>query len=58
MVVPQNKKKDGDGATKGGGRDFFNTLIAQKPTKVEDGKCDGCGLDAHKGECVKKANAQ
>ena len=44
MVAPQNKKKDGDGATKGGGRDFFNTLFVQKPTKLEDGKCDDCGL--------------
>jgi hypothetical protein len=58
MVAHQNKKKDGDGSAKGGGRDYFNTMFAQKPTKLEDGKCDGCGLDAHQGECVKKANAQ
>ena len=58
MVAQQNKKKDGDGPAKGGGRDYFNTMFAQKPTKLEDDKCDGCGLDAHQGECVKKANAQ
>ena len=26
--------------------------------QLKDGKCDGCGLDAHKGDCVKKANQQ
>ena len=26
--------------------------------QLKDGKCNACGLDAHKGECVKKANQQ
>ena len=26
--------------------------------QLKDGKYNGCGLDAHKGECVKKANQQ
>jgi len=33
-------------------------VFAQKPTKMKNGKCDGSGLDAHTGDCVKKANQQ
>ena len=33
-------------------------MFAQKPMQLKDGKCNSCGLDAHKGECVKKANQQ
>ena len=74
MVTAQNLKpqiQDGDGAIRAGGRghgrgvgprrgqvDLFNSMFAQKPMQLKDGKCDGCGLDAHKGDCVKKANQQ
>ncbi len=61
-----------DGAGRGGGRgrsqrrgesrgkvDHFNrVMFAEKPKQLKDGKCAGCGLDAHTGDCVKQANQQ
>ena len=38
--------------------DLVNSMFAQKPMQLKDGKCDRCRLDAHKGDCVKKANQQ
>ena len=56
----------GDGAMGGGGQgrgkcgqvDLFNNMFAQKPMQLKDWKCNGCGLDVHKGEYVKKDNHQ
>ncbi|MEI7747121.1 MAG: hypothetical protein WCJ28_06250, partial [Actinomycetota bacterium] len=33
-------------------------MFAERPKQAKDGKCDGCGLDVHPGDCVKAANRQ
>ncbi len=37
--------QDGDGAAE-----------KQKPTQLKDETCEGCGLDDHTGDCVKKGS--
>jgi hypothetical protein len=66
---PQIRNDDGVGGRGGGrgrrkdsdGLDHFNprrVMFAERPKQMKDGKCDGCGLDAHSGDCVKVANRQ
>jgi hypothetical protein len=51
----RGRRKDSDGL------DHFShkrVMFAERPKQTKDGKCDGCGLDAHSGDCVKVANRQ
>ena len=67
---PQVRDSDGTGRVGGRGRGrgagfdhgkvdhFSRVMFSEKPKQLKDGKCDGCGLDAHTGDCVKQANQQ
>jgi len=51
----RGRRKDSDGL------DHFShkrVMFAERPKQAKDAKCDGCGLDAHSGDCVKVANRQ
>jgi hypothetical protein len=66
---PRSQIRNIEGGDRGGGRgrgqwraenhgkkDHFCVMFAEKPKQFKDEKCDGCGLDPHTGDCVKKAN--
>ena len=68
---PRTQIRNIEGAGRGGERgrvqwraenrgkeDHFRVMFAEKPKQLKGEKCDGCGLDPHTGDCVKKANLQ